>query len=124
MFRQFLLAKIHGGVVTQCDLNYEGSCGLGVDLLEASGIRPLEKVLVLNVATGNRLETYAIRSEKRGEISLNGAAARYAAPGDKVIIIAFAILPENEVAGHQARILILNERNEVTTTKLERPVLA
>ncbi len=121
MFRQFLLAKIHGGTVTRCDLNYEGSCGLGADLLEASGIRPLEKVLVLNVTTGGRLETYAIRSPQRGEISLNGAAARYAAPGDKVIIIAFAILPENEIAQHQARILILNERNEITTSKLEKP---
>ena len=119
MFRQFLMAKIHGGVVTRCDLNYEGSCGLAADLLEAAGILPLEKVLVLNVTTGSRLETYAIRSETPGEISLNGAAARYASPGDKVIIIVFGILPENEVAAHKARILILNARNQVVSSRLE-----
>jgi aspartate 1-decarboxylase len=119
MFRQFLMAKIHGGVVTRCDLNYEGSCGLAANLLEASGIRPLEKVLVLNVSTGNRLETYAIRSDTPGEISLLGAAARYASPGDKVIIIAFGIVPENEIAKHQARILILNSRNQIVSSKLQ-----
>jgi aspartate 1-decarboxylase len=113
------MAKLHGGIVTRCDLNYEGSCAMAEDLLQASGIRPLEKVLVLNVSTGSRLETYAIRSSTPGEISLNGAAARYASPGDKVIIIAFAILPENEIAAHQARILILNDRNQVVTSKLQ-----
>jgi len=114
------MAKIHGGTVTRCDLNYEGSCGLGEELLQASGIRPLEKVLVLNVSTGNRLETYAIRSATRGEIALNGAAARYASPGDKVIIIAFAILSDSEIATHRARILILNDRNQIKSAKLQR----
>lgn len=117
MLRQFLFAKIHGGTVTQCDLHYEGSCGLAAELLDGAGIRPFEKVLVLNVSTGGRLETYAIRSEKPGEISLNGAAARYAAPGDKVIIMAFALLPENEIAAHQARILILNGHNQIVTAR-------
>jgi aspartate 1-decarboxylase len=55
--RLFLSAKLHRGTITECDLNYEGSCGLGPDLLEASGLLPLEKIAVLNLNTGTRLET-------------------------------------------------------------------
>src|SRR2546428_14145212 len=105
--RQLLSAKLHGGVVTSCDLHYEGSCGLGPDLLKASGILPFEKVSVLNIATGGRLETYAIRAEANGEISLNGAAARHASPADEVIILAFAVLADDALAAHKARIVIL-----------------
>lgn len=119
--RQLLLAKIHGGHVTRCDLHYEGSCGLGPDLLDASGILPLEKVSVLNVSTGQRLETYVIASAQKGEISLNGAAARCAAPGDKVIILAYSALTEAEIARHRARILILDERNRIVRTRTESP---
>ncbi len=118
--RQFLSAKVHGGTVTRCDLHYEGSCGLGPDLLKASGILPLEKISVLNVATGGRLETYVIRSETKGEISLNGAAARSAAVGDKVIILAYAALSEQEIPSHKARIVVLGEGNKIVSTRLER----
>jgi aspartate 1-decarboxylase len=117
------LAKLHGGSITQCDVHYEGSCGLGIDLLEASGIVPFEKVSVLNVSTGGRLETYAIRSEKKGEISLNGAAARSAAPGDKVIIMAYVAVDEPEMGKHKARIVILDSSNRVQSSRTESPVL-
>lgn len=119
MIRQLLAAKIHGGRVTRCDLHYEGSCGLGPDLLEAAGILPLEKVSVLNVSTGARLETYAIRAKQPGEISLNGAAARYATVGDKLIILAFAGVPADEVARHRARIVILDDNNRVVAVRDE-----
>ena len=121
-FRQVLSAKLHGGSITECDLHYEGSCGLGPDLLTAAGIVPLEKVSVLNVATGARLETYAIRAKKKGEISLNGAAAQSAAVGDKVIILAFADVEENELPNHQANIVILGPNNRVKSRRRERPV--
>lgn len=80
--RILLSSKLHRGTITQCDLNYEGSCDLGPDLLKASGLLPLEKIALMNINTGSRLETYVIRADKNGEISLNGAAARQAAPGD------------------------------------------
>jgi aspartate 1-decarboxylase len=120
--RQFLSAKIHGGAITQCDLHYEGSCGLGPDLLAASGILPYEKVSVLNVATGNRLETYVIPAKTDGEISLNGAAARYASVGDKVIILTFAVLDQAEIAAHKARIVILGQGNKVASSRFEKPI--
>jgi aspartate 1-decarboxylase len=118
-FRQFLYSKIHGGCVTECDLHYEGSCGLGPDLLVASGIAPLEKISVLNVTTGARLETYVIPSPKKGDISLNGAAARYAAVGDKVIILSYIGVSEDKVRDHKARIVILNSKNEVVSSRDE-----
>lgn len=119
MIRQLLAAKIHGGRVTRCDLNYEGSCGLGPDLLQAAGILPLEKVSVLNVSTGARLETYAIRAAAPGEISLNGAAARYAAVGDKLIILTFAAVPADQVGQHRARIVILGDDNRIVAARDE-----
>ena len=121
--RQILSAKIHGGTITQCDLHYEGSCGLGIDLLQEAGIVPFEKVAVLNVSTGARIETYAIRSETKGEISLNGAAARSAAVGDKVIILTFATVDETELAKHKARILILGAGNRLKSSRFEAPTL-
>lgn len=119
--RQVLSAKIHGGTITECDLHYEGSCGLGPDLLKAAGIVPLEKVAVLNVTTGARLETYAIPAKKKGEISLNGAAARSASVGDKVIILTFAAVEEAELPKHKARIVILDPRNRVKSSRLDTP---
>lgn len=118
--RTFLSAKLHGGQLTECDLHYEGSCGIGPDLLKASGIRPLEKISVLNVSTGARLETYVIRGKKNGEISLNGAAARHAAVGDKVIILSYAELSQKELRSHKARIVILDKKNQIVSSRTER----
>ena len=117
-----LSAKLHGGTVTECNLQYEGSCGLGPDLLEASGILPLEQISVLNLSTGGRLETYAIRANTNGVISLNGAAARHASPGDKVIILAYASVPETELGRHKARIVILGEGNRIVASRIETPL--
>jgi len=115
-----LSAKLHGGRLTACNLDYEGSCGIGPDLLKASGILPLEKVSVLNVSTGSRLETYVIRGKKNGEISLNGAAARHAAKGDKVIILTFTEVAERDVRSHKARIVILDHNNKIVSCRTER----
>jgi aspartate 1-decarboxylase len=120
--RLFLSAKIHRGTITHCDLNYEGSCGLGPDLLEASGMLPLEKIAVLNLNTGSRLETYVIKGKKNGEISLNGAAARHAAVGDKVIILSYALVPPLEIPNHHARIVLLGEENQIVSCRDEAPL--
>jgi aspartate 1-decarboxylase len=117
--RIMLSSKLHRGTVTQCDLNYEGSCGLGPDLLEASGLLPLEKIAILNINTGSRLETYVIRAQKNGEISLNGAAARHAAPGDKVIILSYSMIPPSELSAHCARIVLLGEKNQILSIRDE-----
>ncbi len=122
--KQLLAAKLHGGVVTGCDLHYEGSCALGPDLRAASGILPLEKVSVLNVATGSRLETYVIPSPQKGEIALNGAAARHASVGDKIIILTYAVLTDDDIRSHQARVVILNEKNQIIATRDESPAPA
>ena len=70
--REMLNCKIHGGYVTKSDLDYEGSCGLGPDLLEASGILPFEKISVLNVSNGKRVQTYVIKEKEDRAITLNG----------------------------------------------------
>jgi len=120
--RTLLSAKLHGGRLTECDLHYEGSCGIGPDLLKASGMLPLEKISVLNVSTGSRLETYVIRGKKNGELSLNGAAARHAAVGDKVIILSYAELSAKEIRSHKARIVILDRNNKIVSKRTASPL--
>jgi aspartate 1-decarboxylase len=119
--RILLSAKLHRGTITECDLNYEGSCGLDPDLLKASGLLPLEKIAILNINTGSRLETYVIKAENDGEISLNGAAARQAAPGDKVIILSYAIFPPTELSAHHVRIVLLGDNNQILSIRDESP---
>ena len=95
MYRTLLRSKIHRAVVTAADLNYQGSLTVDAALLTASGIREYEQVHVVNIENGARLETYTIAGpEGSGIIQLNGAAARLAALGDHVIIMAYAQVPE------------------------------
>ena len=90
MYRTFLFAKIHRAAVTAANVHYVGSITIDADLLCASGIRPYERVQVVDVDNGERLETYAIAGPAgSGAIELNGAAARLVQPGDLVIIIAY-----------------------------------
>lgn len=121
MTRQLLRSKIHGGRVTECDLNYEGSCGLGPDLREAAGLLALEVISVVNLNTGARTVTYIIADDRPGAITLNGAAARRAAPGDSVIIMAHADLAEEEIPAHRAHIVILDEGNAIVSVREEAP---
>jgi aspartate 1-decarboxylase len=88
---QKMRAKLHNGVVNEACLGYEGSVTIGEDLLIASGIEVGEKVQVLNISNGNRIETYVIEGAGR-KIALNGAAARLFHTGDQVIIIAYAFV--------------------------------
>lgn len=111
-----LKSKIHRATVTDANLNYVGSITVDRDLLDLADIHEYEKVSVLNINTGARFETYAINGPRgRGDICLNGAAARLAHPGDLVIILTYAEYDEAElVDGHEPTVVHLNSRNEVT----------
>ncbi len=116
--RIMLRAKIHRATVTQCDLNYEGSCGIDEDLLEAADIREFEKIDLYNINNGERFSTYAIRGKRgSGEISLNGAAARLAQLGDLLIICTYAPMSEPELSVYQPKIVFVNEKNRITGLK-------
>ncbi len=118
MQRVMLRAKIHRSTVTQCDLNYEGSCGIDEDLLDAADIREFEKIELYNVNNGARFTTYAIRGKRgTGEIALNGAAARCAHLGDLLIICTYAHMTEEEIAQYKQKIVFVDKHNHITSTK-------
>ena len=118
MQRIMLRAKIHRATVTQCDLNYEGSCGIDQDLHEAADIREFEKIELYNINNGERFSTYAIVGKRgSGEISLNGAAARLAQLGDLLIICTYAPMSDAEVSEYQPKIVFVNDKNRITGLK-------
>lgn len=112
MFLSILKGKIHSATVTGADVDYEGSIGIDLWLLEMSGILPNERVHVWNKANGQRFETYAI-VEKPGskKITVNGAAAHLVKPGDSLIIAAFAMMTQEEATIFQPRVVIVNSEN-------------
>jgi aspartate 1-decarboxylase len=112
---EMLKSKLHQACVTNAEVYYEGSLGIDTELMEAVALYPHEKILVSNINTGSRFETYAI-PEPFGSrrIILNGAAARLGAVGDRIIIMSFAWVSELEVreGRYRPRVLRLDERNE------------
>ncbi|MDT8448778.1 MAG: aspartate 1-decarboxylase [Wenzhouxiangellaceae bacterium] len=120
-----LKAKIHRATVTHAELDYEGSCAVDEKLLEASGIIEYEQVHIYNIANGKRFVTYAIRAEAgSGIISVNGAAAHKASPGDLVIICAYGRVDQSEAAGHRPRLVYVDADNRVERIAGEIPVQA
>jgi aspartate 1-decarboxylase len=114
MYRTIMKSKLHRATVTEANLNYVGSITIDEDLMEIADIYPNERVQIVNNNNGARLETYVIPGDKGSRvICLNGAAARLVQPGDKVIIISYAMLSEEEIKNFQPKIAILNENNEV-----------
>jgi len=110
--------KIHRATVTQADLNYIGSITIDQDLLDAANIYPYEKVQVVNLNNGSRLETYTIAGARgSGVICLNGAAARLTAQGDLVIIISYAQYTEEEIRLLVPQIVFVDENNRLTEKK-------
>lgn len=106
-------AKLHRLRVTEADLYYEGSITIDQELLETAGILPYEKVQVVNVNNGARLETYTIPDAAGTRtVCLNGPAARLAAPGDQVIVIAYADMTPEEAAEHHPRVVLVDEQND------------
>lgn len=115
-----LKAKLHRATVMQADINYVGSVTIDSDLLEKSGILSGEKVQIVNLNNGERFETYTIKGKAgSGVICLNGAAARLVQVGDRVIIIAYAMMDENEAKTYKPVVLVLDEKNKVVKTKHE-----
>ncbi len=112
MLRVMLKAKIHRATVTQAELDYEGSITIDSQLLEIAGIYPLEKVDIYNITNGERFSTYVIAGKKgSGVICLNGAAARKVQVGDKIIIVSYTLVEDNELKEHSAKVVIVDERN-------------
>ena len=111
---ELLKSTIHRATVTDANLNYQGSITIARDLMDAANILPYEKVGVLDVNNGNRLDTYVIEGPaKSGMICLNGAAARLVQPGDLVIIVAYASMTPEEAKNWQPTVVHVNEKNEI-----------
>lgn len=120
-----LKAKLHRACVTHAELDYEGSCAIDAELLEASGIREYEQIQIYNLGNGERFETYAIQAEAGSRIiSVNGAAAHKARVGDRVIICAYAGMNAAEAVTHKPKLVYCNEHNEITHTRNTIPVQA
>ncbi len=110
---KLLKSKIHRATVTDTCLDYEGSISIDTKLLEASNIVPYEKVHVLNVTNGNRLETYAIPSNTKGNVCINGAAAHLVDTNDIVIIVSYAQMTIEDGRGFKPTIIYPNKLNEI-----------
>jgi len=109
-----LYAKIHRATVTQADLHYVGSLTVDRDLLDAAGLLPGERVDVVDIDNGNRLTTYVIEGERgSGTLCINGAAARLIAPGDKVIVIAYAAMDDAEARTFEPHVVFVDGHNRV-----------
>ena len=105
-------SKIHRATVTRTDLDYEGSCSLGPELLRAADIAVGEQVHIVNLSNGARAVTYAIEGAA-GEVALNGAMAHIGTPGDRVIIIAYANVDEDEASRFAPRVVHVGEGNRL-----------
>ncbi len=114
-----LRTKIHRATVTEADLNYEGSVSICPDLIKASGLLLHERVDIYNCNNGARFSTYVIKG-KKGQICLNGAAARHVQKGDLVIICAYCGLTLEEGPKHKPTVVFVNHKNQVKETRLEK----
>lgn len=119
MRRELCKSKIHGATVTEANLHYEGSLTLDMDLIEAADLVPYERIQVVNINNGARLETYVLPGERgSGAVALNGAAARMGERGDRLILISYAQYDESETAGHEPRVVFVDEENRIVSTGL------
>jgi aspartate 1-decarboxylase len=117
MFRTMLKSKIHRATVTQADLNYVGSVTVDEDLMDAADLLAGEKVAIVDVTNGARLETYVIAGPRgSGVIGINGAAARLVHPGDLVILIAYGVMEDAEARHYVPRVVFVDSENRVVGT--------
>jgi aspartate 1-decarboxylase len=115
MTREMFKSKIHRATVTMAELYYEGSITVDKDLLEEAEIIPFEKVQVVNVNNGSRLETYVLEGEAgSGIICLNGPAARLGTVGDEVIIITYSQMSDEDAKKHKPKIVLVDKENKIT----------
>lgn len=125
MQRTMLKSKLHRVTVTQAELHYEGSCAIDEHLMDAADIKEYQQIELYNVTNGERFSTYAIRAERNsGTISVNGAAARKAAPGDLLIICTYAAFSEIELAKHEPDLVYVDAKNRITHRSRAIPIQA
>ncbi len=125
MLTKMLKAKLHLATVTQAQLNYDGSCAVDEDLIEAAGMREFEAVDIYNVNNGERFTTYIIKGERGSKmISMNGAAARKVQVGDRVIIATYGHFDPDELSSFQPTLVYLDENNDIFRTNRSIPVQA
>ena len=118
MILNILKSKIHKARITCADLHYEGSLAIDEDLMDEIGLLAYERILVVNITNGERLETYAIPGERgTGQFLLNGSAARRGEVGDLITIMSFALINSDETKTHKPKIIILDENNKIIKKK-------
>lgn len=123
MQHTMLKSKLHHARVTHAELEYDGSCAIDGNLLDKAGIREYEQIHIYNMANGERFITYAIRAQDgSGIISVNGAAAHKAKPGDRVIICTYAVLNQHEFVNFKPTLVYLDEKNHVVKVSSNIPV--
>jgi aspartate 1-decarboxylase len=123
MLRRMLQGKLHRVTVTQADLHYEGSCAIDQDFMEAAGILEYEAIDIYNVDNGERFSTYAISGERGSRIiSVNGAAARRAAVGDKLIICSYVNMHDEDARTHKPNVAYFDENNTMSRVAKAVPV--
>ena len=121
----FLKSKLHRACVTHAELDYDGSCAIDIALLEAAGIAEYEQIDIYNLQNGARLTTYATAAEAgSGVVSMNGAAAHKATPGDRVIICCYCRLSVAESSSYRPKLLYLDKSNRIVRTKHSIPMQA
>lgn len=125
MQRTMLKSKLHRVTVTHSELHYEGSCAIDETLLEAADIREYQQIDIYNINNGERFTTYAIRAERNsGIISVNGAAAHKANPGDLLIIASYATYTEIELEKFKPQLVYVNRQNQIVQQRQHIPVQA
>jgi len=125
MQRTMLKSKLHRVRVTQSELHYEGSCAIDDDLLDAADIKEYQQIDIYNVTNGERFTTYAIRAQRgSGTISVNGAAAHKASPGDILIIATYAMYNEIELQKYHPQLVYVDEHNRIIARRDQIPVQA
>ncbi|MCP2670921.1 aspartate 1-decarboxylase [Maricaulaceae bacterium EIL42A08] len=116
MHLTMMKTKLHRAAVTQADLHYEGSISIDADILDAAGILPHEQVDVLNINTGDRFTTYAIEAPRGSKtFGINGAAARLAQVGDRIIVVAYAAMDAEAARNFEPTVVLLDEKNDVVS---------
>ncbi|MEO8331646.1 MAG: aspartate 1-decarboxylase [Gallionella sp.] len=125
MQRIMLKSKLHRVHVTHSELHYEGSCAIDDDLLDTADIREYQQIDIYNITNGERFTTYAIRAQRgSGVISVNGAAAHKAAPGDLLIIASYAMYSELELQRYHPLLVYVDEHNRIIAQRDQIPVQA
>ena len=118
-----LKGKLHQARVTHAELEYEGSCAIDQDMLDAAGILEYEQIQIYNIENGERFTTYAIAGERGSKIiSVNGAAAHKASVGDRVIICAYVSMANAEAYAHKPSLVYLDQDNHIVRTSKDIPV--